>query len=73
MEKQNPPITVPAKVVKPRDTSNSASSNENSNSSTSLVPERKNSLAEKPGPSRYEIILAQGYIYLYYQFLFQRE
>ena len=62
MEKQNPPITVPAKVVKPRDTSNSASSNENSNSSTSLVPERKNSLAEKPGPSRYEIILAQGCI-----------
>lgn len=57
VESQVPPVPVSAKVSKTSDPSTSASSNENSNSSLSLVPERKNSLTDKPGPSRYLITI----------------
>jgi histone-lysine N-methyltransferase EZH2 len=53
VESQTPPESVGAEVNKPSKDSTPVTSNENSNSSSSLVPERKNSLNEKPGPSRY--------------------
>jgi hypothetical protein len=53
VESQTPPESVAPKVSEPSKDSTPLTSNENSNSSSSLVPERKNSLNEKPGPSRY--------------------
>ncbi|XP_046464482.1 histone-lysine N-methyltransferase EZH2-like isoform X2 [Daphnia pulex] len=52
VESQTPPESVAPKVSEPSKDSTPLTSNENSNSSSSLVPERKNSLNEKPGPSR---------------------
>ncbi|XP_045026925.1 histone-lysine N-methyltransferase EZH2 isoform X2 [Daphnia magna] len=52
VESHNPPESVAPKVSKASNASTPATSNENSNSSSSLVPERKNSLTDKAGPSR---------------------
>ena len=52
-QSSNSETRVPGNLKESNNGSGSNSSNENSNSSSSIIPERKLSNADKPGPSRY--------------------